>query len=43
MGLDVAEVMMKLEDEFGIPIADHEVVAFFSTWGSDPLLDSLKG
>ena len=34
MGLDTAEVMLDVEEEFGISIADEEMVFFFGTLGN---------
>lgn len=31
MGLDAAEVMLDVEEEFGISVADDEMVFFFRT------------
>jgi len=45
MGLDAAEIMLDLEEEFGISIADDEVICFFSTLGNvhDLLLEKCTG
>ena len=45
MGLDAAEIMLDLEEEFGISIADDEMAAFFCTVGNvhDLLLEKCTG
>lgn len=45
MGLDAAEVMLEVEEEFRISIADDEMVSFFGTLGNvhDLLLEKCTG
>ena len=45
MGLDAAEIMMEVEDEFKISIPDEEMVCFCSTLGHvhDLLLEKCAG